>query len=248
MIIHSLSVDGFKIIGNKLPLEFPDSGRIGIQGVNESGKSTLLESIEYALYGPKRGAKVAKDETITWGKAKAKFHLEFSSGPKRYVLAREWTARGAHTALLASVDGGTVDRKSAITSIEEIRRTVEAMTGMDRESYSKLVYVKQKDLDALKELAKAKREQLVNKIMGIEVFDEAVKLGKEMESQDGDDLERLKIRMEAAERNKNEYARRVTTLNALSMKVEQTIPRLKRAHGDREGASEQGNSAREIGD
>ena len=44
---------------------------------------------------------------------------------------------------------------------------------MDRDSFTKLVYIKQKDLDALKTLSSTKREQLIDKVMGIEIFDEA---------------------------------------------------------------------------
>ena len=55
MIIHRIHASGFQIIGDPIDLDFPDEGRIGILGTNESGKTTLLEAIEYALYGLKRG-------------------------------------------------------------------------------------------------------------------------------------------------------------------------------------------------
>ena len=64
MIIHRISAQGFKIIGEKLTLELPDSGRIGIQGANESGKSTLLEAIGYALRSEER--RVGKECRSRW--------------------------------------------------------------------------------------------------------------------------------------------------------------------------------------
>ncbi|MCD6445593.1 hypothetical protein J7L49_02265 [Candidatus Bathyarchaeota archaeon] len=54
-----------------------------------------------------------------------------------------------------------------------MEKEIERITGMDRDSFTKLVFIKQKDLDALKKLSKSSREQLVNKVMDI-VFDESV--------------------------------------------------------------------------
>jgi predicted ATP-dependent endonuclease of OLD family len=45
MIVHRLRVEGFKIIGNVLDIDFPEEGIIGIIGRNETGKSTLLNAI-----------------------------------------------------------------------------------------------------------------------------------------------------------------------------------------------------------
>jgi len=45
MIFNRISIDGFGIIGNKVTINFPDQGKIGISGNNESGKSTLFDAI-----------------------------------------------------------------------------------------------------------------------------------------------------------------------------------------------------------
>ena len=48
--LKSLKASGFKRLDMTDKLEFRD-GRLLIQGRNESGKSTILETIHYALYG-----------------------------------------------------------------------------------------------------------------------------------------------------------------------------------------------------
>lgn len=199
MIIHRLTVSGFKIMGDYLDLSFPENGRIGIYGYNECGKSTLLEAIEYALYGLKKGSKAGeqREDIVTWGKQEAKFEIEFSSGANQYLLNRTIGSKGAHKALLTQVIQGTKDKKNAITSLKEIETKVEQITGMDRDSFTKLTYVKQKDLDALKELVRSKREQLINKVMGIEIFDVAADKAKaddkEIESKIKFQEEKLRI-------------------------------------------------------
>jgi ABC-type polysaccharide/polyol phosphate transport system ATPase subunit len=40
MIIHHIHASGFQIIGDPIDLHFPDEGRIGILGTNESGNNS----------------------------------------------------------------------------------------------------------------------------------------------------------------------------------------------------------------
>ena len=88
MIINRLLVEGFRAIGNKLDINFPERGLIGIFGHNESGKSTIFDAIEFALFGLSiRG--ISKEDRITWGKNKLKVTLEFTSGEKKYRIERE---------------------------------------------------------------------------------------------------------------------------------------------------------------
>jgi exonuclease SbcC len=177
MIIHRIRASGFQIIGDPIDLDFPEVGRIGIVGTNESGKTTLLEAVEYALYGVKRGrgTETLRENIITWGKDEAKVEVEFTSGQERYLLRRSFNIKGTHHARLTSIIDGHQDTESALTNLTEIETKIEQITGMDRDSFTKLVYIKQKDLDALKTLSSTKREQLIDKVMGIEIFDEAAR-------------------------------------------------------------------------
>ncbi|MFQ5911033.1 MAG: ATP-binding protein, partial [Thermoplasmata archaeon] len=75
------------------------------------------------------------------------------------------------------------DYRLISSSVREIERVVGGIIGMDRDSFEKLVYVKQKDLDALRNLAKASREAMMNKVMGMEVFDDAMLAAKSDRSQ-----------------------------------------------------------------
>jgi exonuclease SbcC len=172
MIIDRLSVSGFKIMGAPMTLQFPPEGKIGIIGANESGKSTLMEAIAFALYGLRRGTSPASEQRenlVTWGKENARLEIEFTSGEYRYILERRIGVKRGHSASLRTFEDGEAVGREA--NIQQIQEKIEQITGMDRDSFTKLVYIRQKDLDALKELGRARREQLVNKVMGMEVFD-----------------------------------------------------------------------------
>ena len=62
--LKSLRCVGFKRLNISKPIEFP-KGRLLIYGRNESGKSTIMEAIHYALYGlPLRPNKKASNDDI----------------------------------------------------------------------------------------------------------------------------------------------------------------------------------------
>jgi len=207
MIIHSLKALGFRIIGEPIDISFPEEGRIGILGQNESGKTTFLQAIEYALYGLRRGAGVEgeRENLVTWGKNEAKLEIEFTSGQDTYVLQRVFGAKSGHRASLTPVIEGVKDKSNSITSLRDIEAKIEQITGMDRDSFTKLIYVKQKDLDALRELAKSKREQLVNKVMGIEVFDDASANVKGDISNLDNEFEKKNLQLGSVLKNKEQY-------------------------------------------
>ena len=221
MIIHRIRASGFQIIGDPIDLDFPEEGRIGILGTNESGKTTLLEAIEYALYGLKRGraTEEARENIITWGKEEAKVEVEFTSGQDRFLLSRTFNNRGTHKARLVPMVDGHKNTHDGLTSLTEIESKVEQITGMDRESFTKLVYVKQKDLDALKDLVKTKREQLVNKVMGFELFDDAVRRVKDDSSQLATEIDKKTAELTPVRENAKSYQEKLITRDALQKEV-----------------------------
>lgn len=232
MIIHNVSVSGFKMIGEPIHIEFPEEGRIGIFGGNESGKSTLLESVEYALYGLKRGRAPgeAREDVVTWGKDRARLSLEFTSGENRYLLEREIGAKHGHRAKLYVLVNG--QRKMTESHLKAIEAEIERITGMDRDSFTKLVFIKQKDLDALKKLGKASREQLVNKVMGMEVFDESVeRINEDLKELNTKKKER-DIEFESVRKNKEAYEDKINKKKDLVKENRKLEKRLKRKKKD----------------
>jgi exonuclease SbcC len=222
MIIHRLSVTGFRIIGQLISIEFPDSGRIAIIGENESGKSTILEAISSALYGLSK-------EDITWGKDRARVELEFSSGEHRYLITRTIGRKQLHTARLVPIVNGSKDIQHAVDNVTEIRRQIEQLTGMDEGSFTKLVYVKQKDLDALRNLTRGPREELVNKVMGIEIFDHATTRVEEERRRVESGLSERRPTFERLKARKEEHEKKAEESERLSEEIKLTRPMLEQS-------------------
>lgn len=207
MIVDRLSVEGFKMISERIDLTFPAQGRIGVFGGNETGKTTLLQSVEYSLYGLKRGAiaEEARENIVSWGKPHADLLIEFTCGDSKYKLTRRISVDGRHTAKLVQLTDGDENPQTEVSSLTEIDRLVEQVTGMDRDSFTKLVFIKQKDLDALRDLAKAKREELLNKVMGIDIFDTASERIRQDMSSLQSELSEKRVELEVVTRNRDTY-------------------------------------------
>ncbi|MEP0826031.1 MAG: SMC family ATPase [Nitrososphaera sp.] len=226
MIIKKLEIEGFKIIGDPIKVTFSETGKTAIAGRNETGKSTLLDSIEFALYGLKQGQGSSREDIITWGKEKARVLIQFTVAQQEYILQREVRKGGGHNVKLMPIVDGVVNKTDAITNIRQVEEKIEELLGLDRHAFSKLIYIKQKDLDALKDLQKAGREQLLNKVMGIEVFDQAignVKLDLKILH---DELTIKENEMIQVGENKEAYASRLKEKELLQNKITNDLPRL----------------------
>jgi len=132
LLIKSLSVEGFRIIGNKIILDFPPNGKIGIFGHNEAGKSSIFEAIEFALFGISRRT---KEDLITWGKNKLEVILEFSSGKKNFRIERSLNRKGSHDVKLVQFENGKPLPETLVNTVTSVEQQIEEILGMDGNSF-----------------------------------------------------------------------------------------------------------------
>ena len=236
MIIHRLAVEGFKIIGEPLDIQFPEEGRVAIVGPNETGKSTILEAVDYALYGLRGGPAEARTDVITWGRKEARLTLEFSCSEQRYTLQRTIT-EATHRARLTPWSGDEEDEANAITSIRAIQERVEEITGMDRGAFEKLVYVRQKDLDALRDLYRSGRTQFLNRVMGIEVFDTSARRVKDDISRLEAELESKRSEFNALRASREQYKVKLIEVQKLKSEIPKLSAETERLAGEAEEAN-----------
>ena len=108
IILKHLTVERFRLL-REIDLHFPQRGRFCIQGPNEAGKSTLFESIYFALYGEALTSKRKKrsqdehkryDDVILYGENEAHVTLTLTIGPSELIIKRSITrGKGSRSAL-----------------------------------------------------------------------------------------------------------------------------------------------------
>ncbi len=123
----------------------PDSGLIGISGENESGKSSVGETICFALFG--RSFSLGPDEgkqMLRWGAASASVRLRFLVRDEPYEIARFLDSDGNHSAKLSRVDGD----KPIATGIDRVDQALTDLVGFDFDEYIDAFYLAQREIHA----------------------------------------------------------------------------------------------------
>jgi exonuclease SbcC len=205
--LESLKAIGFKRLQIVEPFTFPQ-GRLLIHGANESGKSTILEAIHYALYGmglrPDRRA--SNDDLINYDLPEAVVELKFSIDENSYlvkrVLKRDKT--NVHSLEIEKTDG----KRERITGARDVNNAIlEDLHGIDSDALLNSCLVEQKELDKLEDATRSERIRCMTSLLNLETFvdasDELKKARRTLEREHETTLNLLK----RAERAKELYER-----------------------------------------
>lgn len=164
MRILELSLRNYRVF-EEVDLELP-SRVIGIFGGNGSGKSTLMEAIQYGLYGRARTDKkqIRTDGVLT----DCAVRLVFEHGGPQYEVRR--TIKGKNHQTDAEL---YVGERQLAAGVSEVDQELQRLLRMDVHVFRASVFAEQKQLDAFSDVTKAKRKEMVLRLLGIRPVDEA---------------------------------------------------------------------------
>src|SRR5438445_875480 len=227
MKLLSLYANNFKKLKLKQPLLFTE-GIILITGLNESGKSTILDAILYALFGRmiRPSQKPGNDEIISYGASDCTVKLEFAIGPDKYRVTREVHRTRPGRALLQELRPDSTTRNLA-TSFSETTDEVERLLGGI--TYNEIVassVVAQKDLERLIKQRLDDRRKVINVFLNLESFNkvqdqlDSERNGIEGTSRTPGHLTVEGQRLETLNEQLNEYKETSVQLDNLNVKVE----------------------------
>jgi len=168
-------------------LEFGE-GVIGIRGPNESGKSSIMQAVFFALTGqPLEGGREI-GHYVRYGASRAVVRLEFEVGGRRYLAERvikrkkDDPEKGTSDAFLYEVmREQLVKISSGVREVTE--RVSQLLGGLGAEELRSTVFIIQKDLDRLREKGTKERKELIDSLIGRESFDKAKERLNEMKKE-----------------------------------------------------------------
>ena len=176
MRLISLSLHNYRKFADA-EVEFPD-GVTGIIGLNGVGKSSLVEAIAWVLYG--HDATRTKKEGIKRSQAPkdadCSVNLKLELNGDFYEISR--ALRGVNLSTDASI---IVNGKALVRSSEKTTKETERLLGMDRRSFFRSFYAKQKELSILSGITPRDRKDVIIKMLRIDRLDraiEAIKIDK----------------------------------------------------------------------
>jgi exonuclease SbcC len=146
MIIHRISANNVLKYASLQLDGIPEQGLVAISGANESGKSSIGETVCFALFG--RTFSLGLDEltkVIRWGETHCTAQLEFSCGDgQRYQLERFLDDAGNHSARLAPV--GVEDDEKVVRGVEQVAGKVYKLIGFEYEEFVESFYLAQREI------------------------------------------------------------------------------------------------------
>ncbi len=235
----SLRASGFKRLDIQEKLIFPE-GRLLVHGRNESGKSTLMEAIHYALYGmPLRPSKNAGNEDIIcYGRDQAIVELEFSIDDTEYQVRRELHRKKTNVHLLnqreqkGNLSRVTTGARNVNSEISEI------LHGIDSDALLNSCLVEQKELGKLEDANKQERIKAMSSLLNLEAFidsrDELKKDSRELDKIHSETVLELqkatqaKQDYEEAEKRRDEAEKRLGEIAEEKKEVEAQLVELRK--------------------
>jgi len=184
----SLQAKGFKQLDFDKEITFPD-GALLIFGRNESGKSTIMEAIHYALYGmPLKPSKRASiDDILNYGLDVGFVKLVFSIGEDIYDVKRTIKRKGKsiHELRVNKQDG----TKEAISGAHTVDTAIiDALHGIDSDALLNSCLVEQKELGKLESSQRKERINTVSTLLNLEAFTTAEQELKKIDREKSEEL------------------------------------------------------------
>lgn len=176
MKLLSLELAGYRQFADRVRIEIP-GGLTGVCGPNGVGKSKLVESIGFALYGPSRRVLPAGDHArdvpsraVKGARPRVELRLELRGQVLRIT-------RTDRTATLDVEDGTTLaETPSGVT------RKVTELLRLSPDAFLGTFVAKQREVSRLLAMPASNRQRLVNRLIGISQVEAAIELAREEKS------------------------------------------------------------------
>jgi len=144
MIIHTIKATNVLKYASLDISNLPESGKIAISGDNESGKTALVETIAFALFGQTFSNDTNHImRTIRWGESSCTAEIEFTGlANTRYTVTRSVDKQGTHSAELFLTGSDTPYATGPQAVLDEVIN----VCGFDFEQYLDSLYLAQMEI------------------------------------------------------------------------------------------------------
>jgi DNA repair exonuclease SbcCD ATPase subunit len=168
MLISELGIRGFKSYGNNeqtLKLNTENGELILLVGNNGAGKSSLLDSFDYTLYGKVRGR---KKRWATLSTLPNRINGELLNRIKFKSLGTEVEIkRGISPSVLELTENGVVNERAGKANVDE---KIEKYIGMDIETFKSFISMSINDFKNFISLSNDEKQLLLDKLFNLEVI------------------------------------------------------------------------------
>ena len=140
-------------------------------GDNGHGKSALLDSITWALWGKSRAR--THDELVHQGRSDMAVDLEFAAGAQRYRVSRRYSRRSSqgHTVLEFQVSSGNGFTPVTLNSVRETEEHIRSTLHMDYDTFVNTAFLLQGKADMFTASTPAKRKEVLAEVLDLAYYE-----------------------------------------------------------------------------
>ncbi|PCJ16558.1 MAG: hypothetical protein COB02_15775 [Candidatus Cloacimonadota bacterium] len=226
MIIHSIYAKNFMKYEELNLDKLPKSGVIGIVGDNESGKTSILEAVSFAIFG--RTMKVDSQsfqKLINWKASNVEVRVNFSINDDCYRVYRSYDRAGGKIATIHKIINDTEELLCEGLALVESK--IEAIFPLQFEVYRQSFYLGQKELTDLYEKRVGDSGDLLDKLTGLDKLKDAYKSVKSKVPQLQSEMISLEKEISNAEIRIETYDERLEEKEGLEQDLNRQNERLK---------------------
>ncbi|MBV8083240.1 MAG: AAA family ATPase, partial [Chloroflexi bacterium] len=166
--LGSLRATRFKQLED-IALRFPERGSVLIQGLNEAGKSTLFESVYFALFGKglvTEDNSGRMDDLIHYQSPRALVDLAFTTDQATFHVTRTLNRGKTNTAALDVAYAG--GKRETVTNLTAVNRRIVQELGLDGEALLNSCFVEQKKLEKIESMTAQQRRDTLLRLLNLD--------------------------------------------------------------------------------
>jgi len=172
MIPLKLTVKNFMCYRDDVPpLDLEGIHLACLCGDNGHGKSALLDSITWALWGKARTS--TQDELVHQGQEDMAVELEFSARDQRYRVSRRYARRGKSGSTILELQVASGDGFRAITgnTVRDTEARIRDLLHMDYDTFVNTAFLLQGRADEFTRASPAKRKDVLAEVLDLSHYE-----------------------------------------------------------------------------
>jgi len=200
---------GYKQLSLPKGAEELPNGLILISGKNSYGKSTILEGILFAFFGPRIFKGRNADSFITYGAKKSEIYVYFTLDKLKYYIHRKWGRTGSITTKLFELP----ENRNVYQEVKSFN--VERFFEISSEQAMSTVFVRQGEVEELANKRGAELREMLIDLFRLNIIDDALifldneskekKFDKENLEKSRVPIERIKEDINRIEKENNQF-------------------------------------------
>lgn len=193
MKVLKLRVEGFTCFRKAVEVDFSEMELFAITGPTGSGKSSLVDSILFGLYGkiPRLGAELSS--LISQGLKNASVLLEFSMGKAKYRVARKLGHSKGSQAILDQLHED--NWQGVCSGVRQVNQKIGQILGLDYDAFTRCIVLPQGEFANFLEDSKGRQDILI-RLLNLEILGDMQKEASQKYEQIKDRMETIQKRLQ----------------------------------------------------